>query len=81
MLHDFLYTYITINVGLGIFNLIPLPPLDGSKVLAAFLPDDKYYAFMRFEQYGMIILAIALWTGVLTPILSVLSGVVLGILL
>jgi Zn-dependent protease len=45
-----------INVGLGLFNLIPIPPLDGSKVLSAFLPDRLYWRFMQLERYGMFIM-------------------------
>ena len=42
------------NLILGIFNLIPLPPLDGSKVLGGFLPDALYYPYLQFERYGWI---------------------------
>jgi len=49
----FCYYCVIINIGLGIFNLIPIPPLDGSKVLAAFLPDKAYIKFMSYEKYGM----------------------------
>ena len=45
-----------LSVGLGVFNLIPIPPLDGSKVLAAFLPDRQYAALMRYERYGILVL-------------------------
>jgi Zn-dependent protease len=45
-----------LNIGLGIFNLIPFPPLDGSKVLFAFLPDKYYFKLMSLERYGMIVL-------------------------
>lgn len=45
-----------LSVGLGLFNLIPIPPLDGSKVLAAFLPDRAYAALMRYERYGILLL-------------------------
>lgn len=45
-----------LSVGLGVFNLIPIPPLDGSKVLAAFLPDRQYVMLMRYERFGIIVL-------------------------
>lgn len=45
-----------INISLGLFNLIPFPPLDGSKVLFALLPDRTYMKLMRYERYGMIML-------------------------
>ena len=45
-----------LSVGLGIFNLLPIPPLDGSKVLFAFLPEKAYNTLMRYERYGFIIL-------------------------
>ena len=49
-----LYTVVPMSVGMGIFNLIPLPPLDGSKVVAVLLPDDAYGKLMRYERYGLL---------------------------
>jgi len=46
---------IFINIALGFFNLIPLPPLDGSKILGAFLSDEAYYKFQQFERKGIFI--------------------------
>lgn len=77
---EFLYSLITINIGLGVFNLIPIPPLDGSKVLAAVLPQDLYMKYMSIEQYGFIILIVILSTGVLSPFLNVLFTYVYEIL-
>jgi Zn-dependent protease len=51
------------------FNLLPIPPLDGSKIVGAFLPDRLYYRYLFYERYGMIILIILLYTGILTPLL------------
>lgn len=66
-----------INIGLGIFNLLPFPPLDGSKIFGAILPRDLYFGYMRFEQYGMIILMLLLFTGVLSkPLYVMRRGVV-----
>lgn len=68
---DFLVTTAMLSVGLGLFNLIPLPPLDGSKVLSAFLPDRSYGRLLHYERYGMILLwaLVALGVGdrILTP--------------
>ena len=51
-----LFTVAPMSVGMGLFNLIPFPPLDGSKVLAVFLPDGAYVKLMRYERYGILIL-------------------------
>ena len=59
-----LYTAAPLSVGLGLFNLLPIPPLDGSKVLGAFLPDQTYYKLMRYERYGMILLLLLSFVGV-----------------
>ena len=59
----FAYTVPLLSLGLGVFNLIPFPPLDGSKVLAAFLPDRLYVRWMRYEQFGMLILLAVIWFG------------------
>lgn len=58
------YTLAPLSIGLGLFNLIPIPPLDGSKVLAAFLPDRQYGLLMRYERYGMLLLLILSFVGV-----------------
>ena len=47
-----------LSIALGLFNLIPFPPLDGSKILLSFLPDRLYVRAMRLERYGMVILIV-----------------------
>ena len=45
-----------LNINLAVFNLIPIPPLDGSKIVAVLLPDHAYGALMRYERYGILLL-------------------------
>lgn len=61
---------VIINFGLGWLNLIPIPPLDGSKILAYFIPDHLAYRFMEIGRYGFIILLVLLATGILGKILG-----------
>jgi Zn-dependent protease len=69
----FFYFAASVNVTLAVFNLLPIPPLDGSKVLACVLPDKAYYKYMQYERYVMIALLIMLATGVLDKPISWLS--------
>ena len=68
----FLFRCFLLNAGLAVFNLIPISPLDGSKILAIFLPDKAHAWLMRWERYGFIILAVLLFTGLLDKPLSFL---------
>ena len=68
--YNFFYLLISLNISLGIFNLIPIPPLDGSKIFLSLLPRSIYYEIMRYERFGFIVLIIALYLDVLDPILS-----------
>ena len=67
---DFLLMTAYMSIGLGLFNLIPISPLDGSKVLFSFLPDRAYMTLMRYEKYGMLVLFVLVWLGVGNNILS-----------
>ncbi|MGM9522056.1 MAG: site-2 protease family protein [Oscillospiraceae bacterium] len=60
-----LYRTAYLSAALAVFNIIPIPPLDGSKVLFSLISDDAYYKLMRYERYGMIILLILIVTDVL----------------
>lgn len=59
-----------LSIGLGLFNLIPIPPLDGSKVLFALLPERTYYTVMRYERFGMAVLLLLVWLDVGSSYLS-----------
>lgn len=59
-LAQFLYIFAMLNVGLAIFNLIPIPPLDGSKVVNALLPNEVYFKIMKYEQFGFLVLLVLL---------------------
>lgn len=58
---EFLLSTAIMSIGLGLFNLVPIPPLDGSKVLFSILPERAYYILMRFERYGMLLLMLIIW--------------------
>ena len=70
----FLYDVEIISAGLAVFNLIPIPPLDGSKVLLSVLSDRAYDWLMRYERYGMLLLMVLLFTNVLDVPLEFLRG-------
>ncbi len=76
------YTLLTIvariNIILGAFNLIPIPPLDGSKVLMSFLPQDAQQQLAKLEPYGFFLLAILLFTGYLSPVIDFMEHAIYG---
>ncbi len=66
-----------LSVCLGVFNLIPIPPLDGSKVLFAILPNNMYNLLMRYERYGFILLTVlVVFTNVLNAPINTVSTAV-----
>lgn len=70
--------FAAINLGLGIFNLIPIPPLDGSKVLSAVLPARWYFKLMQYERYGFIILIIFINLPFFNQLLYAIENGILG---
>ncbi len=75
----FLWVFLSLNVGLAIFNLIPIPPLDGSRILLLFLPQNIYFKIMKYEQYILIAFMVLIITGVITkPINYISSAVIQG---
>jgi len=77
-LTTFLYIMIMINVGLAVFNLLPISPLDGSKILYAVLPNELYFKIMRYEHYFQPVIFLLLWTGLLSTPLSWMRDLIIS---
>ncbi|HID97788.1 MAG TPA: site-2 protease family protein [Thermodesulfobacteriaceae bacterium] len=73
---------VQINIGLAVFNLIPIPPLDGSTVLVGLLPPDLAYSYQKIERYGFIIILVLVFTGVtgriIVPLIQFFNKLLLG---
>ncbi|HBB38088.1 MAG: hypothetical protein UV82_C0002G0076 [Candidatus Magasanikbacteria bacterium GW2011_GWD2_43_18] len=76
----FLYIIVYANVLLGVFNLVPIPPLDGSKVLFAFLPASAVRVRQVLEQFGFLILIVFIMTfaHILTPVIQFFVNLFVG---
>jgi len=73
IMHQVLFFMVFINIILALFNMIPVPPLDGSRIFLLFLPERIYFGVMRFERYTMVVIFALLWTGLLDRPLAIMQ--------
>lgn len=76
----FLYFAGVVNVNLAVFNLLPIPPLDGSRILQLLIPAKYYFKFMQYERYIVIIVFVLVLSGVLSRPLSIVSNLIISLL-
>ena len=76
----FLFLSIQLNIALAVFNLIPVPPLDGSRIFYAFLPPKLYFGIMKYERIIYLVLMGALMLGLLTGIISFVTTGIMKLL-
>ena len=74
LFYCFLFYGIRLNISLAVFNLIPIPPLDGSRLITSFLPPKAAYWVIKHERIIYFVLLIALFIGVLDPLLNIVTG-------
>lgn len=77
---NLLHIFFKLNIGLFVFNLLPIPPLDGGKILGSILPESFESALESLEQFGFILLFIAVFTGVFSALFRVVMPVAEGLL-
>lgn len=80
ILATLLFYMAQINLILAAFNLIPIPPLDGSKILMGFLSERMQYSFSRLEPYGFFLIIGLLIFGILDPVIAFLRTIILGLI-
>jgi Zn-dependent protease len=80
LLAQILPIVIQINIMLGALNLIPIPPLDGSKILMSFLPYRAQEGLSRIEPYGFFILIFLIFTGILNPAIDFMQGAIYALI-
>ena len=76
----FIYYVAYINITLASLNLIPLPPLDGSKILMGFASEKIQYLLARIEPYGIFILIGLLYLGLLDPLIGFFQGIIIALI-
>ncbi len=79
-LTQFLSILFRLNVGLFVFNLLPVPPLDGGRILSSILPDSFAPALDMIAQYGIVLLYVAMFTGVIGTIFVVVMPLAYALL-
>jgi Zn-dependent protease len=80
MIAVIVYTLAHINITLAALNLIPIPPLDGSKILMGFAPAETRYFLARIEPYGFFILIGLLFLGLLNPFISFFRAIIIALI-
>ena len=78
IMYKILYLLAFINIMLAAFNLIPIPPLDGSKILMGFAPQSVNRVLSQIEPYGIFIVLGLLYLGVLNPVIKLLQDIIVG---
>lgn len=79
-LNSIILSMVSINIGFAVFNLLPIPPLDGSKIILSVLPNRLHYYYFKYEHVGSIILIMLMFTGnigiVANPIYSIIKNLI-----
>ncbi len=75
----FFFSFFWLNISLAVFNLLPIPPLDGSRILFVLLPDKVYFGIMKYEQIISIVLMASLWFGLLDGPLNFVFGIFINL--
>ena len=78
--YNFFNYFVVLNVGLAVFNLIPIPPLDGAKTFGILFKNDETYLDSRVNMQGYLVIAVLMMTGIIGPILRFFQTTIINVL-